>query len=136
MKSLIVAISLLGITAASCKKETADDLREPIPEGTVLKTGTFVNGTKTTTGMVKIVQGNNNTIKLVFENFSTGSGPDVRVWLSPGTNGSTYQEAGALKAFNGSFSYDLNNNTDYNTNNKVLIWCEDFSVLFGHAVLQ
>jgi Electron transfer DM13 len=37
---------------------------------------------------------------------------------------------------NGNFFYELSSNINYTTNNRVLIWCEDFSVLFGHAVLQ
>jgi hypothetical protein len=98
--------------------------------------GSFVSGSKSTSGTVKIVQAANNSIKLVFENLSTGNGPDVRVWLSPNTSGNPYQEVGLLKAVTGNFSYDLSSNIDYNTNNRVLIWCEDFSVLFGHAVLQ
>lgn len=136
MKSLVIAISLLGIVFTSCKKESMKNLQEPVPEGTVLKTGTLVSGSKTTSGTVKIVQGANNTVKLVFENLSTGNGPDVRVWLSPNTTANPYQEVGNLKAISGNFSYDLSSSADYTTNNRVLIWCEDFSVLFGHAVLQ
>jgi hypothetical protein len=122
--------------AASCKKSADDNLEEQVPVGTILKVGSFVSGSKSTSGTVKIVQAANNSIKLVFENLSTGNGPDVRVWLSPNTSGNPYQEVGLLKAVTGNFSYDLSSNIDYNTNNRVLIWCEDFSVLFGHAVLQ
>lgn len=95
-----------------------------------------MTGTKSTSGMVKVVQGANGTKKLVFENLSTGNGPDVRVWLSPNNNANPYQEVGDLKAISGNFSYDLNNNINYTVNNRVLIWCEDVRALFGYAILQ
>jgi hypothetical protein len=137
MKLHFVATLLFtSLLLASCKKNTNDNLQEPIPVGTVLKTGTLVTGTKTTSGTVKVVQGDNNTIKLVFENLSTGNGPDVRVWLSPNNTANPYQEVGNLKATSGNFSYDLSSSINYTTNNRVLIWCEDVSVLFGYAILQ
>jgi hypothetical protein len=137
MKLHFVATLLFtSLLLASCKKNTNDNLQEPIPVGTVLKSGTLVTGTKTTSGTVKVVQGDNNTIKLVFENLSTGNGPDVRVWLSPNNTANPYQEVGSLKATSGNFSYDLSSSINYTTNNRVLIWCEDVSVLFGYAILQ
>lgn len=134
MKKLFFLMLLLSILVISCNKEK--DLQETLPEGAVLKSASFVSDRKTTTGTVKVVAGVNNTVKLVFENFNTGSGPDVRVWLSPNTSTTAYQEVGTLKAFSGNFSYDLGSNLNYTANNNVLIWCEDVSVLFGHAVLQ
>lgn len=136
MRLIYLAVTAVALSFSSCKKDVDKNLDEPIPEGTVLKTGTLVSGTKTTSGTVKIVQGANNTVKLVFENLSTGNGPDVRVWLSPNTAANPYQEVGNLKAISGNFSYDLSSSLDFTTNNRVLIWCEDAAALFGHAVLQ
>lgn len=136
MRHLIIAAVSAVILITSCKKSTEENIEEPIQGDAVLKTGTLVSNSKTTSGTVKIVRGTDNIIRLVFENLSTGNGPDVRVWLSPDTNANSYQEVGVLKAVTGNFSYDLSNNIDYTANNRVLIWCVDFSVLFGHAVLQ
>ena len=136
MKNIIIASAMLMALISSCKKNVPDNIQEQVPQGTVLKSGTFVSKGKTTSGTARIVAGENNTVKLVFENFSTGNGPDVRVWLSPNTTATTYLELGALKAVNGTFSYELNSSIDYITNNRVLIWCEDVNLLFGHAVLQ
>jgi hypothetical protein len=121
---------------SACKKSAQDNITEPAPEGIVLKSGAFVSNSKATSGTAKIIRGADNKTRLVFENLSTGNGPDVRVWLSPNLTTSSYQEVGLLKAVSGSFSYELGANIDYTTNNRVLIWCEDFAVLFGHAVLQ
>jgi Electron transfer DM13 len=119
----------------SCKKEDTS-IQEPTPVGTVLKSGTFVSNVHPTSGTAKIITGADNKKYLTIENFSSDNGPDLRVWLSPNNSGSPYQELGILKALSGTFSYELSSTIDYTLNNRVLIWCEDFSVLFGHAVLQ
>lgn len=131
MKTIYLFIAIL--LTASCKKDTT--ITEAIPEGTVIKTAMFVTNAKPTSGTVKVIAGANNTRKLVFENFSTGNGPDVRVWLSPNTTAATYVEVGTLRTTSGTFSYDLDASIDITANNKVLIWCEDVRVLFGSASL-
>jgi hypothetical protein len=130
-----ISMSLLSLV--SCKKErtpaTADN---PVPVGTTLSQGTFVSNAHTSSGTVKIVKNTNNKVSLVFQNFKTDNGPDLRVWLATNTSASSYVEVGVLTAVSGNFSYELNTSVNYAANNTVLIWCEDFSVLFGHAVLQ
>jgi hypothetical protein len=141
MKYLITLLALAAFTLG-CKKENNDtqtSLNETPPPATgttTVKTGTFTTNSKNTGGTIKVIKDANNKQTLVFENFSTGSGPDVQVWLSPNTSASSYVNLGALKAFSGNFSYDLPTTANIDVNNKVLIWCEDFSVLFGHATLQ
>jgi hypothetical protein len=130
----ILFIICVCVFMISCKKEKT--VQEALPEGTVIKTGTFVTNSKPTSGTVKIIAGANNVKNLVFENFQTGSGPDVRVWLSPNLTTTSYQEVGTLRATNGTFSYTLPASIDFTANNNVLIWCEDFNVLFGSATLQ
>jgi Electron transfer DM13 len=130
----ITLLLCIGISFGACKK--AATLNDVAPEGTVLKTGVFSGNAHTTSGKVKIVLGVDNKKSLVFENFATDNGPDLRVWLSSSLTATGYQEIGTLKATNGSFYYPLTDAIDFATNNKVLIWCEDFSVLFGNAVLQ
>ena len=120
----------------SCKKSALDNVQEVLPTGTVLASGNFISSGHTTTGTVKVILDASNIKRLVFENFRTDNGPDLRVWLSPNNSGSPYQEVGRLTAVNGNFSYELNSAINHTTNNRVLIWCEDFSVLFGYAILQ
>lgn len=132
----ILFVALGSILFISCKKNTPENAQEVLPTGTVLVSGNFVSSGHTTTGTVKIVLDASNIKRLVFENFRTDNGPDLRVWLSPNNNGSPYQEAGPLKAVSGNFSYELGPAINHSTNNRVLIWCEDFSVLFGYAILQ
>jgi Electron transfer DM13 len=132
-----VLLAFLILFFAACKKEnTPDNASENLPAGTTLVTGSFVSNAHTTGGTVKVIQDPAGKRHLVFENFRTDNGPDLRVWVAPTTTGASYQEIGLLKAVNGNFSYELSTGINYTTHNRVLIWCEDFSVLFGHAVLQ
>ena len=130
-------MALVLIVASSCRKDnnTPGNVNEPAPSGTVLVNGIFTSNAHTTSGTVKIMIAADGKKYLVFENFRTDNGPDLRVWLSPSISGTPYQEIGVLKAVSGNFSYELSASINYTVNNKVLIWCEDFSVLFGHAVL-
>jgi hypothetical protein len=140
MKKLIQQLFLLSgmvFLLAACKKESAaEKAQEILPGGTALVMGSFTSNAHQTTGTVKIVRETSGKRFLVFENFRTDNGPDLRVWLSPNTTASPYTQIGTLKAISGNFSYELSDSVNYTTNNRVLIWCEDFSVLFGNAVLQ
>jgi hypothetical protein len=135
MKSIFLSLAT-ALLFVSCKKSADENINETAPTGTVLATGNFVSNSHPTSGVAKIIKDANNKIFLQIENLRSDNGPDLRVWLSPNTSGSPYQEIGPLKAITGNFSYELTSSINYTTNNRVLIWCEDFSVLFGHAVLQ
>lgn len=130
---LFIATALLMV---SCAKNTPEKVEESLPTGTTLAAGTFTSNAHSTSGTAKVTQDAAGKKFLLFENFRSDNGPDLRVWISPNNNGSPYQEIGILKAVSGNFSYELNASANYTANNHVLIWCEDFSVLFGHAILQ
>ncbi len=134
MKTTFSILAFIALIFSACKKD--ETVTQQVPAGTVIKTGSFVTNAKGTSGTAKIITGENNTRTLVFENFTTGSGPDVRVWLSASTTPATYIEAGLLKSFNGTFVFNIAADVNVDVNNKVLIWCEDVNLLFGHATLQ
>lgn len=139
MKKLISLAILIILFISSCKKEntTPASANENLPASTTtLASGSFTSSAHTTSGTVKIVKDAANKFYLVFENFRTDGGPDLRTWMSPNNNGSPYQELGLLKATSGNFTYELDASFNYTTNNRVLIWCRQFAVLFGYAVLQ
>ncbi len=135
-KLLTICLICFSVLLFSCKKNTPDNANESLPTGTELVKGNFVNGAHPTSGTVKVIRNANNVNLLVFENFKTDNGPDLYVWLSPSTSGNPYQEIGLLKAVSGNFSYTLDPSINFTTNNKVLIWCKRFTVLFGHATIQ
>lgn len=135
-KALLVV--LLSMALMACKKSALDYVNEdiPAPGGLMLSKGIFMRSSHSTSGTARIVKDSSNSRFLVFENFSTDNGPDLRVWLSKNTNAAQYQEVGKLTAVAGNFSYKLAANINLAVYNYVLIWCEDFSVLFGYAILQ
>lgn len=136
MKKKLIAFVVSTIIFFSCSKDnTPGNVNDPLPTGTVLVNGTFTSNAHPTSGSVKVTMATDGKKYLVFENFKTDNGPDLRVWLSPSFSGTPYQEIGLLKAITGNFSYELSASINYTTNNKLLIWCEDFSILFGHAIL-
>ena len=138
MKKLTYLLLAASFIITSCKKEntTPAAVTEQLPVAvTVLATGSVTSSVHTSSGTVKVVKDAANKIYLVFENFKTDNGPDLRVWLSPNNSGTPYQELGLLKAASGNFFYELDASVNYTSNNRVLIWCKQFSVLFGYAVL-
>lgn len=137
MKKLFFNPLIFLFLLLSCSKNnTPANANETVPAGTVIVNGSFVSNVHTTSGTVKVIQDASGKKHLVFENFRTDNGPDLRIWLSPNTSASPYQEIGLLKAVIGNFSYELNASINYTANNRVLIWCKGFSVLYGNALLQ
>lgn len=140
MKRFAILVLLATISITSCKKEnnTPDKLDgtfEPTANDVLISQGNFQNEVHPTSGVVKLYR-NDNNFTLHIDNFSGDNGPDLKVYLSPNKSGSPFINLGALKAISGDFDYQFELTTDVATNNKVLIWCEDFSVLFGSAELD
>ena len=87
--------------------------------------------------------GDGQTI-LQLSEFSVTSGPDLEVWLvaagAPATAdavlASSYVSLGRLQSFSGTQSYVIPDNVDASAYGSVVIWCEDFSVLFSVASLR
>ena len=72
---------------------------------------------------------------LRFENFEATNGPDLKVYLSTDTSADDYVSLGDLKGNIGNQNYVVPEDVDLQKYDNVLIWCEAFSVLFGHAEL-
>jgi hypothetical protein len=72
---------------------------------------------------------------LRLEDFRSTNGPDLYVYLASDSSASDYVSLGRLKANNGNQNYDIPEGTDLTKYDTVLIWCKQFSVLFGSAEL-
>jgi hypothetical protein len=137
-RKLPAAVAMSVFILASCTKESAApviNIPNPAPGGSVVRTGGFLSNVHPTSGTVRYVTDNGKRY-LVFENFRTDNGPDLRVYLSKAADLNDAQEVGKLTAASGNFSYELAGHLDPLQYNYVLIWCRPFSVLFGHAVLR
>ena len=137
MKTIIKLI-IVSIIFVSCKKE---EFEKPVSNsfdtfGATLKLqGNFMTNVHTTTGKVSVYE-QNGVKTLVFKNFKTDSGPALRVYLSKGPNANEFVSLGNLTSIEGDFFYTLDASLDVNEFPYVVIWCEEFSVLFGNAKLE
>jgi Electron transfer DM13 len=106
---------------------------------TKIRTGSFIgvgDGFHNAEGLAKtILLGDGSTI-LRLENFKSTNGPNVHVYLSTDKTASNFIDLGRLKANNGNQNYNIPSGTDLEKYGTVLIWCKDFSVLFGSAELK
>ena len=131
----VLILLFICLQIVSCKKkEKEKTLSENFDTNgaTLISQSNFVSNAHTTSGYIKLYS-KNGAKNLVFEGFKTDSGPDLRVYFSKSTNNTDFIEAGKLKATTGNFYYTVDasvNTVDYKY---VLIWCEDYSVLFGTA---
>jgi flagellar basal body-associated protein FliL len=102
-------------------------------------TGSFIgagDGFHNAEGLVKVIPLGDRTTILRLENFKSTNGPNVHLYLATDKAASNFIDLGRLKANNGNQNYYIPNGTDLAKYNIVLIWCKDFSVLFGSAQLK
>lgn len=139
MKKLSISLTviLMSMLTFSCKKEVTNPPSTTITDGlTTIYQATFTGSSgHTTTGTVKLSKDAASKKYLVFDNFKTDSGPDLRVYLSEDLGASNYTEI-TNKVINGTYQLTVDNGVDTDKKRKVLIWCKAFSVLFGSADLK
>jgi Electron transfer DM13 len=87
-------------------------------------------------GNVKVVSLTDGSKILRLENFKSTNGPNVHVYLATDKRAADYIDLGKLKANNGNQNYNIPAGSDITKHNIVLIWCKDFSVLFGSAMVM
>jgi len=73
---------------------------------------------------------------LRFEDFETINGPDLRIYLSADLGTDDFVDIGTIRATKGDVNYELDESIDTAKYRNVLVWCEDFSILFSYASLQ
>ncbi len=133
---IIFIIALLS----SCKEEDATPTA-PINDdfdtttATVLKSGTLAGIGHTVSGTVTIYKSASSKT-VVLDPFSSQNGPDLKVYLSKDINASSYLSLGALKSTSGKQSYEIPGNPDVTDYNYVMVWCEQFTVVFGRAEIK
>ncbi|OHX68610.1 hypothetical protein NH26_17415 [Flammeovirga pacifica] len=94
--------------------------------------GTFIDAAHPTSGTVVL---DGNTIKIESD-FRSDNGPDLYIYLAQGTDGNGFVDLGRLKNVAGEQEYTVPDGVDYTKNKYVLVWCKQFSVLFGSAELK
>ena len=103
-----------------------------------LSSGRFVgvdDGIHDAQGVALIVPLEDGNKLLRFEDFHSTNGPDLHVYLATDNTASDFIDLGNLKANNGNQNYEIPAGIDIAKYDTALIWCKQFSVLFGHAEL-
>lgn len=114
------------------------------------RTGNFISGEHTTTGVANIVQENGTYFIELDQTFKTSSsGPDLFVILhrSPdilkitkppdyGIAEGDFVAIAPLKSFDGKQRYEIPKNIQPDNYKSVLIWCRQYNATFGFAPLS
>ncbi len=155
----IICISALIFSLSACQKETdfssivvnmpMKDTIDPISttptpisemtdlaNQTLILQGTFTSAVHATTGKASIYQDKNKNYNLVFENFKTDPGPDLRIYLAEDKVLTNFIQITDKVTTNGSYVLPIPSSIDLKKQTTVVIWCKAFSVLFGSASLK
>jgi len=125
----------LGLLSISCNKALEEGSGDIPTDLTLISQGSFSGAAHPTTGTVKLSKDTAGKKYLVFENFSTDAGPDIRIWIAEDKSANNYTEL-SKTVFTGSFKIDVPAELDTTKKSYVLIWCKAFAVLFGSAQLK
>jgi hypothetical protein len=126
----------VGAGASIQKQSPQDNAASSV--STIIRTGSFVgagDGFHNAGGLAKVIQLGDGISILRLENFKSTNGPNVHLYLATDKAASNFIDLGRLKANNGNQNYNIPIGTDLNKYDMALIWCKDFSVLFGTAQL-
>jgi hypothetical protein len=125
----------LAFSLIQCSKPV-ENVSETIPSNlTVISQGSFIGAAHTVTGVVKLSKDASGKKYLVFDNFNTQSGPDLRIWMAEDLSGKVYSEITSTVK-NGTYSLQIPSDVDTSKKTFVLVWCKQFTVLFGSAALK
>lgn len=135
--TLFWVLATLVLFACSKEKETPSEvLNDTIPpNSTELFSGTFSSAAHPTSGSVRLVEAEEKWY-LILENFLTDPGPDLKLYLASNTDAAQFVSLGKLKSTTGRQVYLVEGMPDPQIYPYVLIWCQQFSVLFGQAKLS
>ena len=100
----------------------------------LLKYRSKENSAHPTSGLATV---NLDKTKLNFSAFKTDAAPNLDIYLVSNLNNisADFKNLGDIKGVNGNYSYDIPANTNLTTYKYVVVWCVDFKVNFGYALL-
>lgn len=122
-------------TAENGANNTTENMAMDFSSQKLLLEGKFTNGVHPTSGTAKIYEAKDGKRTLVFESLKSDAGPDLRIYIANDKAVTNFVEL-SNKVENGNKMYDIPAKVDLSKQKFVLIWCKQFSVLFGHAELK
>jgi len=137
---IILFVSML-VWLMACSKESsltevpaADNI--DTTNGAVKYNGSFISAPgKSATGTALILL-KNGVYSVALKNMNVSGGPDLRVYLSKQIQPIDFFDIGKLKSTNGDQVYQVTGNVDFTSYRYVLIYCKQYTVLFGSADLK
>jgi hypothetical protein len=100
----------------------------------LLVQGAFMNGVHTVSGNAKVYEKSGKRT-LVFSDFKTDGGPDLRIYVAEDAALTNFVEVSRLTA-TGSFFLELPETVNPLKQRTVIIWCKQYGVFFGSATLK
>jgi hypothetical protein len=145
----IFCVAALFIGTMACQKESVEAVSDmttqpsvtmPVTTNlkdlTLLLEGTFTSGAHSTSGTVKLYEDKDKNRSLVFENFKTDAGPDLRLYMAEDKAVTNFIQITDKVTTSGNYSISIPASVDLKKQTTVAIWCKSFSVLFGSATLK
>ncbi len=136
MKKII--FGLLAVLVLACGAEDAtptapvNDTFDPT-KATLLRQGNLTGSNNYKVSGVAQLYNENGKLVLLLDDFSSSNGPDLRVYLSTTSGAASFVNLGKLKSTTGKQSYEIPAGTNLTEFKFVLIWCQQFSSLFGKS---
>jgi hypothetical protein len=139
----IISPLLLIIFLSACKKENQDATpvipitEMPDTSAVTLKTGSFLNGPYgIVTGKALVYKLYGGAYQVQLQNFNSGNGPDLYVYLSKEIMPVNFIPLGRLRSTNGNQLYDIPGMPSLTEYKYINIHCQQYNHLFGYALLQ
>ena len=138
MKTIYIFFIVIALVSCNAKDATpttqVNDTFDP-SKATLLKSGSLMGVGHSVSGTAALYESSGKKITLL-DPFASQNGPDLRVYLSKDQNASSYISLGKLKSTGGKQSYEVPGNPDVSDYKYIMVWCEQFTVVFGRAELQ
>ncbi len=136
MKRWYLYILLVAFAACSSNSDSFDEMEMEEEEEMMMEVdetaANFVSDAHPTSGTASLSE-DGKTLSLT--NFKSDDGPLLELYLATDLTATTYLSLGELKGLNGNYQYSIPEGTDLESLKYVIVWCVDFKVSFGHAVL-
>ncbi|HZY80226.1 MAG TPA: DM13 domain-containing protein [Cyclobacteriaceae bacterium] len=134
------SVVFLLVVCFSCGPEDASP-DDPVTDvfdaknATLIKTGDFLGIGHDASGTATIYE-SAGIRTVVLDPYRSQNGPDLKVYLSKSDDATEYINLGQLKSTIGKQSYTVPASVKVSEYPYVLIWCEQFSVLFARAKMK
>lgn len=133
---------LLTLSLSACKKETTPtvtlnekvDVKVAVPVSSDTGNG-FSNGSYGVVKGTARIYLTNGKYQLALEDFSTSNGPDLKVYISKEQQPVNFVNLGSLKSISGNQVYDIPDGVNVKDYTYALIFCQQYSHLFGYTKL-